>query len=87
MKYSIYHPVKTVKNRLGKLEICYELIVTLIADSLEDAWRKTQRGYNRGYDKLNKPSTDVGHVIKGPNSFNVVMQKGFATIDKIKIIE
>jgi len=86
MNYSLYH--KTNSN--------YELVTTLNASSLENAFKLAQN-FNREYAKLNIRSTSVGDILQSEEDSiygicYLVCEIGFlcvedTTLDKIKAIK
>lgn len=66
MLYEIFHPLNGILNTDCKRGVYeYEkLNIIISASSLQDAFIKSQNGFNKHYAKLNKRSTSVGDIIR-----------------------
>ena len=65
MRYSIYHPVDGHLNHMCEpMAYMYELVFTVDADTIDQAFYLCQNDFNEEYRKLNIRSTSVGDIIK-----------------------
>ena len=79
--YKVYHPINgDMNHKCEPAKYEYELITTVIASSLEDAFRKCQN-FNSDYDVLGKRSTSIGDIIMmEDNDPALVMNIGFQVV-------
>ena len=83
MVYKILHPVDGKLNTQCDLASHqYEVIAEVEADSLRDAFYKSQNDFNDEYALANVRSTSVGDIIQHNKTYYMVNGLGFSEISK-----
>ena len=86
--YNIYHPFDGVINHECSPDThMFEYIGMVKANSLQDAFSKSQNDFNDEYAELNRRSTSVGDIIAGPdNACHMVMGTGFKKVPAVTLL-
>ena len=83
MIYKILHPVDGKLNTQCDLaSFQYEVVVEIEADSLRDAFYKSQNDFNDEYALAGIRSTSVGDIIQHDKYYYMVNGIGFSEIGK-----
>ena len=83
MIYKILHPVDGKLNTQCDLaSFQYEVIVEIEADSLRDAFYRSQNDFSDEYALMGIRSTSVGDIIQHNKTFYMVNGIGFSEIGK-----
>jgi hypothetical protein len=83
MRYKIFHPINGELNTQCDLaSYQYEAVAEVEANSLRDAFYRSQNDFNDEYALAGLRSTSVGDVIKHGNTFYMVNGIGFSEIAK-----
>lgn len=63
MQYSIYHPLNGALNTFLDMSVQYELVASVEAEDVLEAFTQAQNDFNDDYSKLHIRSTSVGDII------------------------
>lgn len=83
MTYKILHPINGELNSQCDLaSFQYEVVVEIEADSLRDAFYRSQNDFNDEYALAGLRSTSVGDIIQHDKYYYMVNGIGFSEIGK-----
>jgi ABC-type molybdate transport system substrate-binding protein len=77
--YKIYHPVNGINHDCKLTNLEYQLVGSVLADSLEQAFIYSQ-GFSSQWENTGNRSTSIGDVITNGDTYYMVKGIGFREI-------